>query len=78
MFEVIEIVETYESGYENIAQGANVKCETYEEAREAYEERVKAHVEAGHKEIYKTDKCANYADFNGGNIAVASYMILIK
>lgn len=77
MFHVVESVEIYEGGFENIENMTPVECATYEEALEVYEQRIDAHIKAGRNEMFKTDRHACYADFNGGEYAVASYSLLI-
>lgn len=77
MFRVHEAVETYNDGIETLYDCANVKCETYEEAKQEFEKRTNVHIEAGHYEDFKGEKAAFYADFDGGKYAVASYTIMI-
>ena len=78
MFYVHEFTEAYECGIESIEGATSIDCATYEEAREVYEQRVNAHIEKGHKQIYKEETAACFADFNGGKYAVASYNIFIR
>ena len=78
MFKVYEMVETYESGIENLGESAIIECATYEDAMQEYEQRVNTHIEAGHQEIFKCETAANFANFNGGKYAVASYSIIVR
>ena len=78
MFYVHEATETYEGGFENLEGVTSVGFATYEEALEAFEESVAAHIEAGHKQIYKEETAACFALFNGGKYAVASYNIFVR
>ena len=77
MFKVYEMVETYEGGFEN-NKTVTIECATYEEAVQEFEKRVNTHIEAGHQEIFKNERAADFADFNGGKYAVASYGIIIR
>lgn len=75
MFKVCEEMETYEGGFEN-NKSSEIEFETYKEAAEYYKNRVAAHVKAGHHEVFKMDKAACFAEFEG-RYAKASYKIMI-
>ena len=54
-----------------------VEFENYDEAVHEFENRVAAHIEAGHEEDFRSDKAACYIDFDGGKYAAATYTIMI-